>query len=241
MSLFTMLPISVSDPSLPSVPLSDIDRLVEYERSSYDHWIFDRGADSFVGLKSAHGLTPQSTTHSFTANSLVVRSAFGEAIESDFTDRENMTWTAVWKRAANQPVSVVVLGSNTGDAAGERIQLMPSPNEKLEFRVAGFPTVSPDYPGGAGVGDYIFLSGYCDEDSRGLFFGRDGFWRESTGGPKVVSTDTLSLGNINLEGHADIGLEFAEFIIFDKALTATEILEVYGRSQTRMAERGITI
>ena len=241
MQLFTMLPISVSDPSLPVVPAADIDRLVEYEQAAYAHWIFDRGAESLVDLKSEKPLTPQSTTHSFTANSVVVKSAFGEALESDFDDRATMTWAAVWKRAANQSSTTVVLGSNAGNIAGERIQLPSTPSDGLEFRVAGFPTVKPDYLAGDDIGDFVFIAGYSDETSRGFLFGGDTAWRESSGGLKAVSAATLALGNIYQGGLADIGLEFAEFIVFDAALSGSEILEVYFRSQARMSERGITI
>lgn len=68
-------------------------------------------------------------------------------------------------------------------------------------------------------------------------------WTESRGGgdPSMTNGQTIHVGNYDYVGSFDGKARVAEAIVFNKALTQSELEGIYARSQARMAARGITI
>jgi hypothetical protein len=111
----------------------------------------------------------------------------------------------------------------------------------VQFRgtaAGGALTASPDYT------DYVFLAFTNDGSTH------HGYYQDSNAqkvynsyiGSVDSSVKVLGVGNCySTNANFQLGTSIAEFIIFDHPKTETELDDIYARSVTRLAARGITV
>lgn len=254
MSLFTRLPVTISNQTLPLVSEADVQYLVDYEPTSYDHWIFDKGGVAgLTGRNQGKLLTPQSDAPAYSGAHLTLNTASGKALLTDLEDSAapQDTICAIFRPQVSAGMHFPFgclgeTGNNTG--GGPYLQgTEPSRNIFLTYRinvasavntgvpVAGgnwyFLAVSRNFAAGAGAKALTMLLGGQSPYvlSNSLLYGR------------AASPRKQALGNPYYAAAGAGSMDFAEFVVFNKALSAAELAAVYARSKARMAARGITV
>ncbi len=254
MNLFTRLPITLTDTTYPVVSEAEIDYFTDYEPASYEHWIFNKGnSANLIGVNNSKVLTPQAEAPVYGTNYLenLIYPA-GKALLTDYADTVN----------AKDTVCMVVNDSDTsagihqlwGNRVSESVGGSPlfsgvSPLRKLWLGYSGV------HGGGIATGLSIpsTSSWYFVAVSRnfalttktliGFIGGQTAYSYSGSGTYAPGTAQVVSLGSPNYTT-ASIAKSFnkvAEFIIFDKALTAAEIQAVYLRRKAKLASIGIAV
>lgn len=107
------------------------------------------------------------------------------------------------------------------------------------------PNLVPTNPG-INSGDWFFAALRSSTVTENVFIGKGGALTESAPAagtypksPIIPDTRVISLGGTN--ANHNIQVPFAEFGIFDYALSDTEIAALFARATARMAARGVTL
>ena len=249
MTLFTRLPISVAA-SLPILSESDIAYFSGLEDSAYEHWIFDKGGvGGLTGRVKGKVLTVQSDAPTYAANSLAMMGSVGKGLLTDLID------AAGAKRTVFAVVQDTIAGTSikvpfgTLDTTGAGTGGLPFFSGTVPTR--GVFTTYKGLTNSANSGAVIsnatwhFLAISLDAASASksvtTLVGGQAVNVATSAGPYAHSGRAIALGNgYYLTGHASL-MNFAEFGVYDRALTAADLAAVYARSKARMAARGITV
>lgn len=234
------------------------------ETSAVGHWLFGRETTSFKSRVSNRLLAPQSTP-AFNGNYLTT-AAWNGGLISDIPDAGEYTVCAVVRVPQQTAESdcVVIYGTQNGYSlrddddtyTGNQLSMFsdrdtPYQRRWLRSKISGYCGTSRDYPTfPAPVGEWLFVAHVVKLTGSGERYQvmqiGDGKWqelREADSNRLILSGRNVAVGN----AYCDVakfktkGLEIAEFIYFDHALTASEVENVYNNSQVRMAERAIDL
>lgn len=250
-SFFFRLPFNVADATLPVIPTSDIEDFLEYdvESNPYEHWIFGSGADSLEGLRQGKVLTPQSTSPSFNAASMVVSTLKGKGLKTTLSDAASMTIVAVMKRPAAPPPGTVQIVAGTleqsgGNGAGSAIYFNSSTPSDVSGNIRGGGATTRAM--GLGVGAWMFVAhseGVQSTSIRRILYvgGQASNAEQVVAGPKIVSPHEIVLGNGYYSGGVGPSIEVAEFLLFDRFLTLNELDGLYARTKLSMSARGLSL
>lgn len=253
-NLFTILPFSAGNQSLPLIPSTDYKRLSDLEISAYDHWIFDKGgASNLSGSVNGKLLTAQSSSPSYSSNYLSILSDQGKGLLTDLGEVATQTDTiCVVFRYASSTGIIVPFGSlsTTPEASlGGGSPYLANAARDVLLQYRGTSASSTDTGKDLPSGSWHFLA-----VSRNLAAG--GSIRTLVGGqvanevtltaqsayiPAGNGSRKIALGSAYYNAVAGVNLDFAEAVIFNRQLSATEMAGVYDRAKARMSARGITV
>lgn len=252
-NIFTIMPFSVNNSSLPVIPSSDYQRLSDLEIGAYEHWLFDKGNQSdLTGGVNGRLLTVQSTAPTYSGNYLSIQSDEGKSLLTDMGEVAGQTDTVciVFRYSTSAGV-VIPFGSlsKTVDASlggGAPYIGNASRDLLLQYRPTNINSIDTlkDVP----AASWQFLA-----VSRNMATG--GIVRTLVGGQAIheitvsavssyipaASGRKIALGSAYYNAAAGVTLDFAEAVVFDRQLSATELAGVYTRAKERMAARGITV
>lgn len=235
---FTVLPISINDPSLPQLDPGDVELLGELEYGSQDHWILGGGQQSLTGLVAGTELTPMGEAPSYQANSLTIRSLKGHALETEFDAGINVTVALVYKSSGGSSTRAVFTGG-APNPLGTGYYMFHGSSQAIITEAIGLSPArqSPGYPVS---GDWQFLA-MSIRDGEVLVANGSTVQAFPVTGTVNKSNRNIALGASYHNITADVPLNFAEAIVFSRGLTASELVALHSRSAQRMSKRQISI
>lgn len=242
---------------LPKVQTEDLIYIEKYEEDAYGHWIFGGNSGSLIDKVNSKALTlaPSATINpTFSETGVTISVAHGNCLLSDLPDSatQNLTMCAVVKcnttalsillgnlpdsfnttvsgvsvfMSANKPYLTVK--PTTAQASGNGIQSLTVPND-INQTQNFFIALSLDKTTKRGI---IYVNQQNIELSNQSTFSASAY---------VSSNNELSIGNraYTASNTASNTASFAEAIIFDKALSLSEMKAVANRAKTRQTKRG---
>ncbi|UTW91216.1 hypothetical protein [Klebsiella pneumoniae] len=231
------------------------------ETGSVDHWLFGYPDTSMVGRVHGRILSPQSTPE-FNKN-YVSLSAWGGALVTDIPDAGEYTVCAVVRIPVQSPQSdcVVVYGTQNGYSprddddtyTGNQISLFSDRDDRrwVRSKTSGYRATSRRYPfDQTPVDKWLFISHVVKLTGSGHRYQVISISGEYYQVLREADTDRLILSGRNIaigNAYCDVsmfktkGLDVAEFIYFDSALSMQDVNTVYLNSRQRMAERAINL
>lgn len=249
-----------SNRSLPR--LSNVEPLLpNYEFESYGHWVFTSSSESLVDKVNFRNLTLQSgavVQPTYSDTGVTVSTAVGNALLSDLADTssQNITMTAVVR--CNVTALSILLGnlvpSNNTSSSGlsafvstNKAYLTVKPTAATGAATNGISSLTPSASINQTSNFFIGIS--VDKSTKkGIIFVSQGNTESSidsvySSSTYASSANKLAIGNsvYSSSNVTSNTATFAEAVIFDKALTLTEIQAVANRAKSRMSSRGITV
>ncbi|HCM6827973.1 TPA: hypothetical protein N3073_004944 [Klebsiella quasipneumoniae subsp. quasipneumoniae] len=231
------------------------------ETGSVDHWLFGYPDTSMVGRVHGRILSPQSTPE-FNKN-YVSLSAWGGALVTDIPDAGEYTVCAVVRVPVQSPQSdcVVLYGTQNGYSprddddtyTGNQISLFSDRDDRrwVRSKTSGYRATSRRYPfDQTPVDKWLFISHVVKLTGSGHRYQVISISGEYYQVLREADTDRLILSGRNIaigNAYCDVsmfktkGLDVAEFIYFDSALSMQDVNTVYLNSRQRMAERAINL
>lgn len=241
MHLFTRLPITVSG-SLPVIPSADIQSLVNYEQTSYEHWIFSGGAGALVGKKAGKALTLQSTAPTYSAYYLSF-GGNGKALLTDLMDSAAATDTVCVVMRPAASVTMQVPFGNVGSVLGGSPLIYGTPTRTLAHTYRGISNSGNQTAISPAAWQFLAISRNFSGTTKSIRMLLGGTAQAVTtnSGTYTPAATPIALGNSSLAGVGVDVIDYAEFIIFPTALDATELEAVYQRAKARCAARGLAV
>jgi hypothetical protein len=251
MNLFTRLPITLTSSIYPVIPESDIEYLTDFEVGSYDHWIFNRGsAVDLVGRKAGKALTPQSDAPTYGAGYLSLSNLAGKGLLS------NLQETATGKYTVCAVVREPVAGSTALRVPFGTLDMTAGGTGGMPF-MSGAANARKLYTAYTGLGasidtgqavpnaSWLFIAASFDasvatKQLRTLIGGTAGN-TQSPVAAYTASPRAVALGNGYYTGGVAGNLDFADFILFDRALSMADLQAVYVRRKAKLAVGGIAV
>ena len=231
------------------------------ETSAVGHWLFGRVNTSYKSRVGTKQLTPQSTPE-FNENFVSVAS-WGGALVSDIPDAGEYTVCAVVRvpQQAAQSDCVVIYGTQNGYSlrddddtyTGNQLSMFSDRDLRrwLRSKISGYLGTSRQYPTlQPPVGEWLFVSHVVKLTGSGKRFQVLSVSGEHYQELREADSDKLILSGRNIavgNAYCDVpmfktkGLDIAEFIYFDSALSQQDVKNVYLNSRQRMAERSINL
>tara|TARA_R110000796_G_scaffold181591_1_gene298185 strand:- start:418 stop:1170 length:753 start_codon:yes stop_codon:yes gene_type:complete len=250
MSFFTVLPIAVTDLSLPQLNSSDVSHVFPIssfiEEDAYGHWLFGVGESDFTASSGAV-LTKQSagTAISFNGNYLTTRTAVGNALISDrLQTLAADEFTVCMLVRVPTLGSITILAGDLGSTKGLSVYLSNAPLFALNGRQAGAiltSTVTPLVDQWYFVSYKITHSATIDGEKGVSIDGETFIINDVVAGDYNARAQGISMANSDYDTGTDFNVDFAEYMIFNSALSDSELSGVYERALIRAAERGIAI
>lgn len=249
MTLFSRIPVVSPSKGLATISEADVDYLVDYEPTSYDHWIFSKGsAAGLVGVNAGRSLTPQSAVPTYSANFLTIDGGIGKALLTDMTETADVTRTmCVVVRdpysggAIRVPFGTLDSVNNTGGSPFISGSTYPRPMYTTYRNI----TNSQNTGMTVDKALWLFLAVSID------FSGATKYVRSLVGGQAGIevtattayaaSANKVAVGNGYYSGAAAGPMDFAEVITYAKALTLAELRAVYARRKARLAKLGVAV
>lgn len=240
--------------------LSNIDDIIyveKYETDAYGHWVFGTDSTSLTDKVNNRTLTVQTgatTQPTFTANTVVLAAAMGNALITDLTDSavQSTTFCTVVKTSVT---ALSILVGNLVNSANT----VTSGQGIFASAAQGYITVKPATANNSGGAnsfapipavditqtDFFFISSSHDKTSKTVVIYTE---RLGVGGTRQTiytanyeaSANKFAVGNGYYSGGSSGTLTFAEAIIYNKALTLASIQAVATRAKKRMTNRNIT-
>lgn len=247
MNLFTRLPLTLNAPTMPLIPEADVDYFVPYEPLAYEHWIFNKGDSSgLIGLKAGSLLTAQSDAPTYDVKHLTLSSYYGKALLTGLEETATIEDTiAVVFRPGVLSSSLKLPFGTLGSAAGGSPFI--GSNGQMYATYRGINN-SLSYGAPLSADSWYFAA-----VSRN-FSGASKAFKLLIGGTQVVETYTsnsyipapvgrkIALGNGYYSSSVSNNTyDFAEFIVFPKAMSATELQALYERRKAKMVTSGINV
>ena len=245
-SIFTMLPFAVSNSALPQLAATDYELLVNYEPDAWGYWNFGTSSASLTDLTQGKALTLAGTAPTYNSTGVVLAGGLNSGLLSDLADGTERTLCAVIKIPDLSSFTGSNVAGNAGTAEGFGMFVQKSGAQRGILPVVrGATGITGDTFTGIVDGDYVFMAiSYTQTGSNKLnkFFGGKLSSSITSATAKTVSAVNMAFGNVQYATSAyHAPLEISEGILYDRALSLTEIAAVYARSKTRMATKGITL
>lgn len=251
-NLFTILPFSVNNSVLPVIPSSDYQRLSDLEIGAYEHWLFDKGSSNdLVGGINGKQLTVQSTAPTYSGSYLSISGNEGNGLLTDMGEVAGQidTICVVFKHSSSTGI-VVPFGtlSKTADASlgGGSPFIGNTPRDLLlQYRPTNIASIDTgkDVP----AATWHFLAVSRNMATGGVvrtLLGGQTVHEITVGGVAYIPAGNnrkIALGSAYYTAATGVTLDFAEAVVFDRQLSATELNGVYMRAKARMSARGITV
>lgn len=261
MSLFTILPISVDDATLPVIPAGDIEFFGEGELSAYAHWLLGGSQTSLADIVNDRTLSLQSASYppTYSQNYITHSLTTGRGLLSGLTEPATSggyTLCRVQRIFAGVGTPCITsgtLGQTPNPVTGGSTWFFPEEGGGAT-RPVGLtyrgPFSSLDTGMDITLGDWFFVAtsfSYANWNSAQIkvLKGQAGSAATFQAGPSATaytpSASPIALGNAYYPGSTAGNIDTAEFLLFDSALTLAELSAIYERSKVRMARRGIAI
>ena len=244
-SIFTMLPFSVSNSALPQLAATDYELLVNYEPDAWGHWNFGTSSASLTDLTAGKTLTLAGTAPTYNSNGVVIAGGLNSGLVSGLVDGNERTFCAVIKVPSLASYAGALIAGIISDTQGFAgfITTASSVYSLLPI-VRGATGITQNTATGTVQDEYVFVALSWSNATKTLnkFFGGRISASQTSTTSKTNSSSNLGFGNIsytNSSYHSPI--EICEGILYDKALSLSEISAVYVRSKQRMATKGITL
>lgn len=245
-SIFTMLPFSVSNSALPQLAAADYELLVNYEPDAWGHWLFGVSSSSLIDLTQGKALTLAGTAPTYNSTGVVLGGGLNSGLLSDLADGTERTLCAVIKIPDLSSFMGSNVAGNVGasDGFGMFVQ-KPGANHGILPVVRGATGITGDTFTGITDGNYIFMAiswSATSGNKLNKFLGGKLSGSITSVTAKTASAVNMAFGNVQYTAEIyHSPLEISEGILYDRALSLTEIAAVYARSKQRMATRGITV
>lgn len=244
-NIFTMLPISVSNSTLPVLSPSDYELLVNYEPDAWGHWLFGVSSSSLIDLTAGKTLTLAGTEPTYNSNGVVIAGGLNSGLVSGLIDGDERTFCAVIKVPSLTSYAGALIAGIISDTKGFAGLITKATSVySLTPLVRGATGIIQNAATGTVQDEYVFVALSWSNATKTLnkFFGGRISTSQTSTTSKTNSSSNLGFGNIaysNASYHSPI--EICEGILYDKALSLSEISAVYNRSKNRMAAKGITL
>jgi hypothetical protein len=244
-SIFTMLPFSVSNSALPQLAATDYELLVNYEPDAWGYWNFGTSSASLTDLTQGKALTLAGTAPTYNSNGVVIAGGLNSGLVSGLIDGDERTVCAVIKVPSLTSYAGALIAGIISDTQGfAGFITKASSLYSLLPIVRGATGIAQNAATGTVQDEYVFVALSWSNATKTInkFFGGRISASQTSTTSKTNSTSNLAFGNVsytNASYHSPI--EICEGILYDKALSLSEISAVYSRSKNRMAAKGITL
>lgn len=244
MNLFTILPVSTNDSSLPQLNAADITTFGAAEYGATGHWLLGGGAGSLTGITSAKSQLQAGTVAPIWLDNYVTLNGYQAGLESPSADTvSGLDSFCIVFKTQSSLASDVVMGNATTTAGDGGFFLALNASGELYITARGtfdnktlatglstdtwyFVAVSRDFSGSAKN-----LTYKVSEVSSGLQVGT---------GTYIPSTSNVACGNLQFNNAAR-PIDYAEFITYNRVISESEMNSIYLRSKDRMLSKGITL
>lgn len=246
--LFSRLPFSVPNASLPVIPPSDIEPLTHYESGADDHWVFGGSAESLTGHVTGRQLSASGGAPAFFGSYLTIPGGTGQGLESGVTESsaQSDTICAVLRLVPGGATQGLFGGisDSTVNVGGAPFVSSASPNIYITYRGTTISSLNSQKTLPSGQWFFLALS---RDFSSGVKIARMALGGDApvtlTGSGEyrhLQSPRSLSLGNPYF-GANNASLDCAEFVMLPRAMGEDELIALYYRRRAFMATRGIAI
>ncbi|VUT16630.1 hypothetical protein SB6421_01547 [Klebsiella huaxiensis] len=230
------------------------------ENSAVGHWLFGYETTSYASRVGQKVVTPQAPPEFY--GNYISLAPWGAALLTDIPDSGEYTACAVVRipEQAAQTDCVVIYGTQNGYVlrddddtyTGNQLSLFSDRDDRrwIRSKISGYRGTSRQYPTPQPVGQWLFISHVVKLTGSGLRYqvisvsGNDyQMLREADDDRLILSGRDIAIGN----GWCDNAifktrnLDIAEFIYYDRALSAAELNSAYENSRQRMAERALNL
>lgn len=243
MNLFTRLPISVDDPTLPVLDFADVQYLVEYEPEAYGHWIFDKGDSSALASVSSDKVLTQQGASIYSDKFLSMSNSAGNALVTDIADKANPADTyCMVVRNPNITTARMLLGIMAAES-GKGWGLFVGPSGTLHSRHYTGSDYDSTVPCALNAWMFVAIARNQPGSTRIHYVGGQAPVTQAAGLYTPTAADVpVRLGNGYYSSSTNsAAIDYAEFIAFDTALGIADLDVLYARTKARMAARGITV
>ena len=219
------------------------------ETAAWEHWDLKVNSSSLTGLINARTLTPVATVN-YNADAVVCPAGLGgylNGLRTSLADKFNYTLAIVYKRPVDVPGDYILIAGNHDVALNTGAGLFSYGSSvgylNIRSNVVSF---SASYAtAGKAVGDWCWA---VIRDTAGALASKigGGAALAGTGGARTLVTSGsgqyIAVGNsATAYSNCDNELQIAEVVLFNSALSESEINDLYIRSKSRMSARGISI
>lgn len=254
MSIITRLPVTASS-TLSTIPQEDIESFVSWEIDAYDHWIFDTGNSAgLTGLAQSKILTLQGSAPTYSSTHISLPGTSGNALLTDLTETASQADTIFMVLRLPATFSGLHFPFGTLNTTAPLLGGSPFFNNTantyprssfLTYR--GTSLNSTSAPSVPTANQWYFLCVSRDFASvtktcHTLLGGTSIQTVTVTGTYTPAAGRFIALGNgYYATGTATASFDVAEFGIINRALSTTEVNNLYSRRKTIAAARGITV
>lgn len=247
--LFTMLPFSVPNPALPVIPSADFERLgpnLEYD--AYGHWLLGDSSASLADVVNGRALTVQSDGVTYPdATYLSMNGAQGKGILTDVEETADIadTIAMVVRRTTGSLGMFFGTLSPSSETPTNGSSPFFSSGDSVWTRTNGMNS-GANTGRTAAMNEWLFIATTRDfaapsRPNKVLVGGQAIYERTDSGTfQPAPSPRKIAIGSAYYNSGTNT-MDVAEFIYFNRAMSAFEMAELYARSKARMAERGITV
>lgn len=239
--------VNFNNPNLPTLSGASLvaGNLLDVELGAIGHYLLGAGIHSYSDMTAlSNHLSPVNNDPNFTKNSVLVSYAnsLNTGIQLDLNSEA--TLVCVYKNDGTNAMPLGSMKSSSGGTDGLAL-FSSSDGSSVYFNGRSENSIVQQQLDNVAQG-YVFLAGSVGNDSQVIFCPQA---NDAINGQEqtlnAVGSNAKADRDIYIgSGHYSSGYgvdEVCEVIIFDKALTAQEIEQVYQRSKYRMAKRGIII
>ncbi len=230
---FSQIATVVPDP--PSEP--------ETEASAWEMWNLQTDVTSLTGLLNERPLTPVDSVQ-YTNSSVICPAnlaGYVNGLTSGFTDRRGYTLAMAIKRPADLAGYTLLSGTlKIVNEDGAGLALFSGNEGQINLTQPGGSLPMLWNAAGVAVGDWTWV---CIRDDAGILAGRIGTGAVVTGrAPRTPSASLIGVGNCYVAySNCANAIELGEVVLWDRALSDSELTGAAMRAKARMALKGINL
>lgn len=249
-----VLPFVSTNPLITRIDYADVLALnptgitAEMEADAYDHWIFDTGdSQALVGRTNGRSLTRQSAAPAYSSDH-IVGGTYGNALLSDLNNREDFTVVATVKYPSSPGM---VAGSVETTTNGASLLMGVSTSAEVSSFVRGPSTTqrelnlssTPSAGSWIAVGMALDYSGSTRRRTLAAAGQSVEITNDSADMTINGTAKKIALGNAyyNSAPYNTTAISVHSFILYDRALTLSQLQGVLGRERLRGQRRGLTV
>lgn len=244
MNLFTVLPVTTKDSSLPQLNPADVRLFGDAEYGASGHWLLGGGASSLTGITASKSLLSEGDVSPVWSGDYVTLNGYQAGLTSPSLDSEDGldSFCLVFKTQGSVNSDVVLGNASTtsGDggffvATNASGELYITARGTFDNRVIATGILPNSWY-------FISISRNFSGDSKELNYFVGGISTGQTLGTGVYipNADNMAVGNINFN-NASRPMDYAEFITYSRVISTEEMNSIYERSKVRMSDKGISI
>ncbi|MER5171573.1 sialate O-acetylesterase [Thioclava kandeliae] len=217
---------------------------VNAEVESVGHWLLGSDNTSRVGLSGGELYQYSATEWADSAGYMTSPTTGASGLLTHLDDPKDVTLAAVIRIPADDLQSCIL--GTLRDTSDEGGTLICNDTTNGYLGLIRAPYVSNYYVQQAyTAGEWFFIalsSNYDASTVEGFKSSAGGSATRSVAGRRIASPyKKIAVGNVFFNASTGGAIDMAELMVFDRAMTSAEMAEVYARSQSRLAARGITV